>query len=58
MAEMRFEEKILHRSRQHWIVPFLKSLKYTAFIAFPFAFVTYFLANFSWVWTLSVFFFL
>ena len=55
---MRFEEKILHRSRQHWIVPFLKSLKYTAFIAFPFAFVTYFLANFSWVWTLSVFFFL
>ncbi len=52
---MRFEEKIIYKSRQHWIVPLLKSLKYIGFIALPFAFVTYFVADFSWVWTIWVF---
>lgn len=56
MAEnIRFEEKILYKARQHWIVPVIKSLKMIASWALPLAFVVYFLSSFSWTWTLTTF---
>ena len=51
---MRFEEKILYKCRQYWIVPVLKSLKMVCFLAFPLALGTYFLSWFSWGWTISI----
>jgi hypothetical protein len=51
----RFEEKILYKTRQHWIIPFLKSLKFTLSIALMTSILTYFLSNYSWVYTILVF---
>ncbi len=55
MAEMRFEEKILYKTHQHWIIPLLKSFKMIGSAGIIVAFITYFLSSFSWIWTLSVF---
>lgn len=55
MSEIRFEEKVLYKSRQHWIVPTIQSLKMIVAIAFPVGLVTYFFSDFSWIWTTSAF---
>ncbi len=55
MSEIRFEEKILYKARQHWIVPTLQSLKMIGAIAFPVWLITYFFSDFSWIWTISLF---
>lgn len=47
----RFEEKIIYKCHQHWIVPAGKSLKYIVFVAFPFSIFCYFLVDYSWIWT-------
>ncbi len=52
----KFDEKILYKCHQHWIVPFFWALKYILAIGFPVALVTYFLSDYSWAWTLMVFF--
>jgi len=54
----KFDEKILYKTHQHWIIACMKSIKYWIFVCLPIAVVTYFLSTYSWAWTLGVFFFL
>ena len=46
----KFDEKILYKTHQHWIIPVIGSIKYI-----PLAIVTYFLMSYSLIWTFSVF---
>ncbi len=49
-----FEEKILYKTRQHWIIPTVKSIKYFFLIVLPISLFTYFASSFSIVWVLIV----
>lgn len=49
---MRFEEKILYKCHQHWIVPVLQSLKLLVFIIAPLTVIVYFVTNYSVLWTI------
>jgi hypothetical protein len=51
----KFDEKILYKTHQHWIIPVIGSIKYIGLFAVPLAVVTYFLMSYSLVWTFSVF---
>lgn len=55
---MRFEEKVLYKTRQHWIIPTSKSLGSILFIALPIGFLTYFVSSYSFAWSLIIFLFL
>lgn len=53
----RFEEKIIYKCHQHWIIPAGKTMKYTLFIAIPFSILSYFVVDYSWMWTFLAFVF-
>ena len=56
MAEnIRFEEKILYKARQHWVVPLIKSLKIILWGVLPLSFFTYFLTSYSLPWSFCSF---
>jgi membrane protein YdbS with pleckstrin-like domain len=55
MSDIRFEEKILYKCHQHWIIPTVNSLKLIITLALPAGILTYFLASYSWIWTSAVF---
>ena len=55
MSSLQFEEKILYKTRRHWIVPLTASLKWCLYYAIPLSIVTYFVASYSWVWAFVVF---
>ncbi len=57
MASHIFEEKILYRTRKHWIHPTLQCIKYIFYIAFPLALWVHFIW-YSWILTCAVFFIL
>ena len=50
-----FEEKILYKTHQHWIIPAINSIKLIAIIAIPAAIVTYFISGYSWFITIGIF---
>jgi hypothetical protein len=58
MAQMRFEEKILYKCQQHWIIPSVTSLKLTIFIIVPITVILWFLTDFSTIFTVVWFFIL
>ena len=49
-----FEEKILYKTHQHWIIPVINSLKLIIIVATPIAMMTYFVSWYSWGWTILV----
>jgi hypothetical protein len=51
----KFDEKILYKSHQHWIVPVFSIVKYIFLFACPVSFLVYFLSNYSWWWTILIF---
>lgn len=53
----RFEEKIIYKCHQHWIIPVGKTIKYTIFIAIPLSILSYFVADYSLIWTFFSFVF-
>lgn len=55
-SEMRFEEKVLYKTRRHWIVLVLSSIKFISIVALPVGIVTYFFSGFSFGWWLIGFF--
>lgn len=52
MADIRFEEKILYKVHQHWIVPLIQSIKLLIIIILPLTVVVYFSSNYSMMWTI------
>lgn len=52
MADMRFEEKILYKCRQHWIIPVVQSLKLLFIIIIPMTIIFWFITNYSFWMTL------
>lgn len=50
-----FEEKILYKTHQHWIIPVMNSIKIIVLVALPIAVATYFLSGYSWLWTIILF---
>lgn len=56
MTPVRFDEKILFKTRQHVITLVMKSLQYSFFLAIPFAIVVYFVSGYSWTWTIILLF--
>ena len=56
MATPRFEEKILYKTHQHWIIPVLQSMKIFTIMVLPLTVCVYFVVN-SVVWT-GVWFFI
>ncbi|MBC7498560.1 hypothetical protein H7170_02850 [Candidatus Gracilibacteria bacterium] len=50
-----FEEKILYKCHQHWIIPVINSLKLIIIVSIPLAIITYFLSGYSWLMTSLVF---
>ncbi len=55
MSDIRFEEKILYKTRQHWIIPLSKILGFSLVAAFPLGFITYFTSSYSWFLTFLMF---
>jgi hypothetical protein len=51
----RFEEKILMRTRQHWIVLVIGSVKLVLYFALPLGFFAYLLSGWSFGWALWIF---
>ncbi len=51
----KFDEKILYKTHQHWIIPCIWTIKYILLIALPISLVVYFISDYSWIWTMSVF---
>ena len=51
----KFDEKILYKTHQHWIVPVIGAIKYIFIFALTFAVVTYCMSDYSWVWTSVIF---
>ena len=47
MTDMRFEEKILYKSRQHWIIPTIQSIKLLLLIIIPLTVFLWFITNYS-----------
>lgn len=56
MTPVRFDEKILFKTRQHWIVLVRDSSKYIFLFALPFTVIVYFTSGYSWVWTMLLLF--
>ncbi len=54
VSKVYFEEKILYKTRQHWIIPIVKSSHYILFIL-PILFLIYFLST-SWILIFYLFF--
>ncbi len=50
-----FEEKILYKTHQHWIIPVINSLKLIIIVSVPLAIMTYFLSGYSWTITVLIF---
>lgn len=50
-----FEEKILYKTHQHWIIPAINSIKLIVIIAIPVMIVTYFISGYSWIITICTF---
>ena len=50
-----FEEKILYKTHQHWIIPVINSIKLIIMVSIPLAIVTYFFSGYSWLITSLVF---
>jgi hypothetical protein len=50
-----FEEKILYKTHQHWIIPVINSFKLILIVAIPLAVIAYFLSGYSWVITTLIF---
>lgn len=53
MATPNFEEKILYKTHQHWIILAINILKFIFFIAIPVGILTYFV-SYSWLMTIWV----
>ena len=53
-TKQTFEEKILYKTHQHWIIPAINSVKLIFLIALPISVFTYFLV-YSWLITSCVF---
>jgi hypothetical protein len=53
--KLNFEEKILYKAHQHWIIPVFWSIKLVSLIAVPMATIAYFLSGYSWWITVLVF---
>jgi hypothetical protein len=53
--KLNFEEKILYKVHQHWIIPVFASIKLVSLIAIPMATITYFVSGYSW-WITSIVF--
>jgi hypothetical protein len=51
MSEMRFEEKILYKCRQHWIIPAIESLKLLCIGILPLTILIWFISNYSATFT-------
>ncbi len=47
MADMRFEEKILYKCRQHWIIPATQSIKLLFIFIIPITILLWFITNYS-----------
>ena len=58
MTAVRFDEKILFKTRQHWIVLVAQSVKYSFLIPIPVSVIIYFFSGYSWAWTIIMFLFL
>jgi membrane protein YdbS with pleckstrin-like domain len=54
-SKATFEEKILYKSHQHWIIPVINSLKFIIIAAIPMAIMAYFFSGYSWLITSVVF---
>ena len=50
-----FEEKILYKTHQHWIIPVINSLKLIIVVSIPLSTMTYFVSGYSWLITGLVF---
>lgn len=55
---MRFEEKVLFKTRQHVIIPVSRSLASVLFVSFPLAVLAYLLSGYSIGWASFIFFFM
>jgi hypothetical protein len=53
-TKQTFEEKILYKTHQHWIIPVINSIKLIGVVAIPAAIVTYFVSGYSWFITIWV----
>lgn len=51
MADIRFEEKILYKVHQHWMIPLIQSLKLCIIVILPITGAIYFGSNYSVLWT-------
>jgi hypothetical protein len=56
MSDTRFEEKIIYKTHQHWIVLVMNSLKLILYFALPAGILGFFFSGLSWTWGLSIFF--
>jgi hypothetical protein len=56
MVEARFEEKIIYKTHQHWIVLVINSLKFILYFALPAGIVTFLFSGLSSFWGWSIFF--
>ena len=50
-SEIRFEEKILYKTRQHWIIPLIRSIKALIVFIIPLAVILYFMTDYSLIFT-------
>ncbi len=50
-----FHEKIIYKTRQHWIIPVIKSIKLILVVSLPLAVMTYFISGYSWLITSLIF---
>jgi hypothetical protein len=53
--EGHFEEKILYKTHQHWIVLVVKSVKLILTVALPISVLTFLISSGSWGWTFAIF---
>ncbi|MBC7503982.1 hypothetical protein H7169_03345 [Candidatus Gracilibacteria bacterium] len=44
-----FEEKILYKTHQHWIIPVINSIKLIIIVSIPLTIITYFISGYSWI---------
>lgn len=52
MSEIRFEEKILYKTHQHWIVAISHSLKLLLLGVLPLTVILYILVDYSFAYTM------
>lgn len=51
----KFDEKILYKTHQHWIILFIGSLKLIIVLVLPISVLVYFFSNYSLLWTSIIF---